>query len=140
MIEDQDHSSDSTDVGIVSLGDRRRIRELETQVASLDRQLAAALDRAAPGLTRKLQNECYHHGRFEVEDHTMAVRCMDCDALMDPYVVLRKIAHREVNFCYQLNGLRDEKKRLTEEVTKLKAQRSSLRSQIKRKEPSERTT
>lgn len=52
---------------------------------------------------------------------------------MDPYVVLRKIAHREVNFCYTLNGLRDEKKNLTAEVEKLKAQRSSLKSQIKRR-------
>ena len=67
-----------------------------------------------------------------MEDHKQEVNCRGCGEEMDPYVVLRKIAHREVNFCYTLNGLRDEKKALVDEVAKLKAQRSSLRSQVKK--------
>lgn len=133
MIEDGDHSNDHTDVGVVNIGDRRRIRELEVQAEDLSRRLAEALGRAQPGISKAMPSECYHHGSFEVEDHKLEVNCKQCGALMDPYVVLRKIAHREVNFCYTLNGLRDEKVKLTVEVEKLKALRSSLKSQIKRR-------
>ena len=133
MIDPGDHSNDETDVGVFSLGDRRRIRELEVQVEDLGRRLAETSGQLHPGLTKKLANECCHRGRFEVADLLLEVRCIECDALMDPYVVLRKIAHREVNFCYTLNALRLEKETLSKDVERMKAQRSSLRSQLKRR-------
>jgi phage shock protein A len=115
---------------IVSLDDRRRIRELEAQRDDLERKLAAALDRANPAITYQ-RDECYHHGAPKVSDRTPSVTCGDCGAELDPYDVLRKIAHREFNFCYQLNALREEAARLDAEVKRLKASRSRLKRQAR---------
>ena len=52
MIENQDHSNGHTDVGVISLNDRRRLKDQEAQIADLSRQLAEANARAQPGLTR----------------------------------------------------------------------------------------
>lgn len=120
------------DVGIAevtSLTDRRKIGALEAQVGDLTDKLARALDRAQPGLTKALGNECYHHGTFQVSDTKLEVTCKLCGALQDPYAVLRKIAHREVNFCYQLNGLRDEAQRLALETKRAKATLARVKSQ-----------
>lgn len=137
MMEPGEIASESTDVGVVSLADRRRILDLEAQVADLGRQLAEAMQRAKPGIDKKLPTKCYHHGRFTVADHDQLVECIDCGSAMDPYVVLRKIAHREINFCYTLNALRDERKKIYEEVQKLKAQRSRLRRILRGMAPDE---
>lgn len=115
---------------IASIGDRRRIRELELQRDDLERKLAAALERAQPAITYS-RDECYHFGAPKVSDRTPSVTCGDCGAELDPYEVLRKIAHREFNFCYQLNALRDEATRLVADVKRLKAQRSRLARQAR---------
>lgn len=131
-IEDGGHSNGDTDVEVTSITDRRRIKQLEAQVEVLERRLGTALDRAQPGLEKKLGEQCHHHGAFEVADHDMSITCKVCGAEMDPYVVLRKIAHREVNFCYTLNALREETSRLTAEIPKLKAKRSTLKREVRR--------
>lgn len=123
------------DVGVVSLDDRRRIRSLEAQVDDLSRKLATALERVKPELTRAAHTECYHSGGFEVADQNQEVKCKACGALMDPYVVLRKIAHREVNFCYTLNALREEKTLLEKQVKTLRGTRSRLRAQVSKATP-----
>lgn len=133
-MRDDDFSGSSTDIEVVSLNDRRKIAALNAQVADLERKLADALDRATPGLSKKMGGECYHHGTFEVADHTMSVTCKLCGAEMDPFTVLRKIAHREVNFCYQLNSLREESSRLAAEIPKLKARRSTLKRDVRRRQ------
>lgn len=123
-------SNDHTDVGVVSLDDRRRIKDLEAGKADLERRLAEALGRVQPALNRE-RGQCSHHGGYTVSDTDLEVTCNLCDAKVDPYEVLRSIAHREVNFCYTLNSLRDESERLRKEVDKLKAARGRIRRQVR---------
>ena len=134
MIDPGDHSNEHTDVTVHSLGDRRRIRDLEAQVAKLEERLAGALSNPVPGLTRH-HGECFHSGSFEVSDTDMVVTCKGCGERVDPYVVLRKIAHREVNFCYTLASLRAESARLDKETKAARATLSRLRAQIMAKTP-----
>lgn len=128
------NANDPVDVGVVSLTDRRKIKDLEAQLDDMQAKLYAALGRAQPGLTTA-GYECGHHGTFTVSDQLMEIRCKLCNALVDPYVALRKIAHREVNFCYSLNTLRDEKKLLENETKALKARRARLRAQVSKATP-----
>lgn len=125
-------STEETDVGVVSLSDRRRIRDLENQTADLERKLAAALKGIQPGLERERGGDCLHQGAFIVSDNTLEVTCKRCDAKMDPYDVLRKIAHRETNFCYTLTSLRQEREQLAGEVEKLKTARSRIRRRVRK--------
>jgi hypothetical protein len=125
------HSNDATDVGVVSLDDRRKIRDLEASKADLERRLAEALGRVQPAMERAAHTACYHSGGFVVEDELLQVTCAQCGAICEPYEVLRKIAHREVNFCYTLNSLRTEAERLRAEVEKLKAARSRIRRRVR---------
>lgn len=126
--------TESTDVHVVSLTDRRKIQALERQVENLTNELSAALGRARPALERA-HGKCYHSAAFEVCENTPEVRCKACGDVVDPYDVLRRIAMREVNFCYTLNGLRDETKRLTKEVEQLKGKRARQRAAVSRATP-----
>lgn len=118
------------DVSVSSLDDRRRIKSLEAQVADLEAKLARASGRVEPALEKIVSDECHHLVGFFVSDHDMEVTCKACGKPMDPYVVLRKIAHREVNFAYTSNSLREEQSALRRENEKLKSQRSSLKRAI----------
>lgn len=111
---------------VSSLGDRRRISSLEASIADLQHKLVEAMQRAKPALSVE-RTGCYHFGTPQVFDREERVVCGDCGAEMNPYEVLRRIAHHEVNFCYRLNALRAEAKALGEEVKRLKATRSRLR-------------
>jgi hypothetical protein len=123
LTEGRDPKVEIADVS--SLSDRRRIASLEASKADLERKLAEAMGRARPALDLK-HDDCRHFGAPQVHDHTESVTCVDCGAELNPYDVLRKIAHREFNFCYQLNLLREEAERLGVEVKRLKATRSRL--------------
>lgn len=127
-------STDGTDVGLVSLDDRRKIRALEAQVDTLTRQLSEARERVRPALENK-RGECLHFNGFLVSDNEPVVTCGDCGAVVEPYMVLRKIAHREMSFCYTLNALREETKRLNKEVDSLKGKRARLRGQVSKATP-----
>jgi hypothetical protein len=115
---------------ISSLTDRRKIAALEARAADLEHKLAAAMSVVKPSLAIERAG-CHHFGVPLVSDRTPTVTCSDCGAALDPYEVLRKIAHREVNFCYQLNDLRAEARTLAAEVARLKAQRARLRRTAK---------
>jgi hypothetical protein len=128
------HSTDHTDVTVHSLGDRRRIRELEAQIAKLEERLGLAIGTLTPGLTRK-HGECFHSGSFEVSDTDMVVTCKACGERIDPYVVLRKIAHREVNFCYTLASLRAESAQLEKSIKAGRSTLSRLKAQVRAKTP-----
>lgn len=128
------HSTDRTDVTVHSLGDRRRIRDLEAQIAQLEQRLADSISNPVPGLTRK-HGECFHSGTFEVSDTDMRVTCKACGEQIDPYVVLRKIAHREVNFCYTLASLRAESKQLEASIKRARTTLSRLKATIRTKTP-----
>lgn len=133
-------ASSDTDVGITSLSDRRKIKALEAQVENLSAKLGEALEHVKPGMTKAPRAGCYHQGSFEVADDMLEVRCQVCNALMDPYTVLRKIAMREVNFCYTLNALRTESERLKAQNAKAKARLSRLRASIRKACPDVATT
>lgn len=123
-------SNDQTDVHVVSLDDRRRIKDLEAKNAILEQQLAEAKGLIKPAIERE-RGECLHHGGYTVSDDDMRVSCKLCGEEVDPYEVLRRIAHREVNFCYTLNSLRKEAEQLRAEVERLKAARSRIRRRVR---------
>lgn len=135
MIRNGDHSNDATDVTVINLSDRRKITALQAQVADLEAKLAEASSVVRPALTKKLHTECYHQGVFEVADHELEVTCQVCGAKMDPYEVLRKIAHREVNFAYTMNHLRKERDTLTRDIERLKSKLSRLKTATRRETP-----
>ncbi len=123
-------STEQTDVGLISLDDRRKIKDLEAKNADLEKKLAAALNTVQPQLTT-VRGDCLHFGGFTVSDTELEVNCKPCGAKMDPYEVLRMIAHRETNFCYTLNSLRTEAHQLRNEVAKLKAARARMRRTVR---------
>lgn len=132
MVGDLKPVTDATDVGIVNLTDRRKIAALETKVEGLERELAdARAGKVTPAITRDLAT-CHHHARFLVAENTPEVKCEACGAIVDPYEVLRRIAMREVNFCYTLSTLRKEATDLRAEVDKLKDKRSYLRTRVRK--------
>ena len=126
-------SNEQTDVHVVSLDDRRKIRDLEAKAADLEQRLAEALGRVRPAMERE-HGQCLHMGAYVVSDDDLEVTCKACGAEVEPYEVLRRIAHREVNFCYTLNSLRTEAEQLRAEVDKLKAARSRIRRRVRRSE------
>lgn len=134
MTDTLDPVTEHTDVHVVSLTDRRKIRALELQVENLTRDLEEARGAVKPVLNR-MRGQCFHSGRFEVADHEPSITCKQCGAVVDPFLVLRKIATRELNFSYQLNALRAEHKELTEAVAKLKGQRTRQRAAVSKATP-----
>lgn len=123
--------TDGADVhGVVSLGDRRRIKDLEREKANLEARVAELLGNVKPAMNRKI-GECYHSAGFTISDKTPEVTCDQCGALVDPYMVLRKISDREVNFCYTLNSLRKEREVLDGEVRKLRETKARLKRSLR---------
>jgi hypothetical protein len=131
-------STESTDVApVTSLTDRRKIRDLEAKTADLERKLQEALGRVKPALehantAKDADGTCYHSGTFLVSDNEDTVTCKDCGAIISPFVVLRRLSHREVNFCYTLNSLRGERSALEKAVEKLKGQKSRLKTAVRK--------
>lgn len=130
-------SSEETDVGVISISDRRRIKDLEAKAADLEQRLAEALEHVKPVLTRENTAKdsqglsCHHSGGFIVSDNVDEIRCKQCNHVVSPYTVARKLAHREINFCYTLNALRRERKELEAAVQKLKAAKGRLRRRVR---------
>ena len=75
------------------------------------------------------RGECRHYGQAVIsDDHNPdSLTCSDCGEEINPYEFIRRIAHREVNFCFTRNALREEANELAAEVKRLKARRSDLR-------------
>lgn len=115
---------------VTSLGDRRKIASLTALVADLEAKLVAANQVAKPSLTVD-RERCLHTGTAIVSDTADRVTCADCGQPLEPMRVLRRIAHQEVNFCYRTNSLREEQKKLSAEVEKLKATRARLKQQTR---------
>ena len=111
---------------ISSLGDRRRIAELEEANAELRERLAESADPDRPAMSIERAG-CAHYGETQVRENEESITCVGCGAELNPYEVLRRIAHREVMFCYTLARLREEAEQLNEEVKRLKATRSRMR-------------
>lgn len=123
--------TDDADVhGVVSLGDRRRIKDLEREKANLEARVAELLGQVKPAMHRKI-GECYHSAGFTISDKTPEVTCDQCGAIVDPYMVLRKISDREVNFCYTLNSLRKEREVLDVEVRKLRETKARIKRTLR---------
>lgn len=117
---------------ISDLTDRRRILELEAKNAELEATLAL-LRGEQPGLILQ-RTGCHHHGGFTVHDLVEKATCNECGADVSPWIILRKIAHRETNFLHTLEDKRKEASKLAKEIERLKAVRQRVRAQIK-KEP-----
>ncbi len=121
---------------IVSLNDRKRIRELEAELTKKDETIAVLQGRIKPALERPMFSEepCRHDGGSYVFDKQPRVTCKLCGCDLDPMTVLRKIAHQEMVFCYAMDHLKRERKELIEEVEKLKRVRNNTKRSIRRAE------
>jgi prefoldin subunit 5 len=140
MIDASESSSIEASPGTIDLAKERELRQLRAQVAALQSQVAA-LDvfKAASVLSVKSVDEthgraaCGFHTRVLVSMTESAVWCAVCNCELEPMDVLREFAKKERNFIESLDWLREEKAELRKEIDVLKKQRSSLRSQVKRK-------
>jgi hypothetical protein len=132
------HDADVALSDVTSLSDRRKIVSLEARNADLEHKLSEAMSeamgRVRPTVTIE-HDRCLHLGTPQVHDRTELVTCGDCGVALNPYQILRRIAHREVNFCHQLQGLRDELVRVGKEVTSLKSTRARLRREMRAAKP-----
>lgn len=125
--------------GMLSLTKERELRMLRTRVATLTAQVAVFDKRLVPALTSRERWEgdhgyaCGFHPQVEVSMETDEVTCKMCGAPLVAIDVLREYARGERRFAESINSLRDERSKLAKEVEHLKKQRSSLRSQIRKR-------
>ena len=91
-------------------------------------------DRLVPAIDLPPGHECAHYDSFEISMTRPDVRCKTCGGSIDPYSVIRKIARKEISFCWQVNANREELGKLKKEVEELKRKRSYLRSAVKKDE------
>lgn len=126
------------DVG--SLAKERELRELRAANERLKEELTESQKRLVAPLTARMPFEekqhtfkCGLHPLVEVSLETNSVSCRVCGVELAPLDVLRDYARNERYFVQGLESLREEKKKLSIEVDALKKQRSSLRSQIRKK-------
>ncbi len=126
---------------IDDLRKERELRALRARVAQLETEKTELTNQVKPSLTTLQSYEekqhrtstCGFHLQVIVSLETASVACATCGVELAPLDVLREFARDERQFVNQLNSLRDEHKKLGQEVEKLKTQRSSLRSQVRKK-------
>lgn len=116
---------------VSSLDDRRKILALQARADELEVRLAAALRTVQPVLSVQ-RDACRHYGVTLVSDNTPSITCRECGAELDPFDVLRRLAHEETVFCHSLSDLREERRKLGEETERLKAKRSAVARDIRR--------
>lgn len=122
------------------LGWRRERTKIRARMAELELVVATRLAYLVPTSTstplatqEKHGLRCGMHPHVRVSMRTPRVECAVCGTLLDPLDVLREYAKHERNFAHTLEHLRAEKAELTAEVDRLRRQRSSLRSQVKKR-------
>lgn len=126
---------------VLSLTKERELRDLRARNAALEDLVQSY--KTGTKLTSELTSrnpyeeehgyKCGFHSRVIVSMETKSVTCQVCHAELEPIDVLREFANNERRFVESFNGLVEERKKMMAEVQKLKDQRSSLRSQIKKK-------
>jgi hypothetical protein len=118
-----------TDLGVV-----RENKLLKERVAALENQLRAHETVITDGaITPHSEGRCQYHLSVVVDMEAPVVECATCGTELDAVEVLRSYANEERRFRYQDAAARKAYHLLTAEVRALKQQRSSLRSQIKKK-------
>lgn len=123
---------------MIDLGKERELRELRGKVSALTDKLAVYEKRLIAPVTsveryEEEHRKCSFHLRVFVSMETASVTCQECGAELSPLDVLREFANGERRFVEHINHLREERSKLAIEVEQLKTQRSSLRSQIRKK-------
>jgi len=78
------------------------------------------------------RDECLHQA-VEVDPRNRVVVCCNCDALVDPIVVLVEIAKRERRCWYQSKQAKDARNQLREEIDQLKKEKRNLDRQVQRR-------
>lgn len=76
-------------------------------------------------------NHCAHR-RVLIDDNKRTVECGDCNALLDPFQELSKVAHRHEHIAYELKAARRESKALHGRIDLMKRLEANARSRIKR--------
>jgi hypothetical protein len=84
-----------------------------------------------PVVKRGRPGSC-HHAHFTVSETEAKLTCRDCEAPIDPWWALRKIAVEHENISYRLRAARDETQKLIEQVVELRRQKANLKSQVRR--------
>jgi hypothetical protein len=72
------------------------------------------------------------HRRVLIDDNHRTVECGDCNALLDPFAELSKVAHRHERIAFDLKAAKRETKALTSRVDLLKRIENNARARLKR--------
>jgi hypothetical protein len=76
-------------------------------------------------------NHCQHRTVL-IDDNKRTVECGDCNALLDPFAELSKVAHRHERIAYELKAAKRETKALAGRIELMKRVESSARARLKR--------
>lgn len=126
---------------VIEIGIARKARTLEEELAAARARIAdlqRIVERLEPfpllssKLTEHSQKSCQYHAQVLVDETTPRVECAHCQAVLDPFEVLRQIAQRERHLAWTSEDLRDELRRLAAERDRLKAQVSRLRTKVRK--------
>lgn len=121
------------------LSKERELRALRSRVVDLESVVATFQGRVVDAITTESRFDekhglrCGFHPQVTVSMTTPSVTCTVCGEGLSPLDVLRQFATSERNFVSSLNHNREERNLLRKEIAALKQQRSSLRSQVRKK-------
>lgn len=73
-----------------------------------------------------------HHLPVTVDPHSRAVVCRDCGATVDPFDWMLAWAKKEETELMAVKGLREERRRLEEDIKGLKRERANAKSSLDR--------
>lgn len=125
-----------TDIGVARKAKELR-QELDDANATIER-LQQALKSAAAftvldgKLSEHSKKTCKYHINIIVDEESPIVQCAHCNTELDPWSVLLEIARKERHLLQWSESYRQDQQNLAGEIERLKAQRSRLRSQVKK--------
>lgn len=119
------------------IGVRLELKRMKGRVGELELLVATQLQHIVPTNITTARDKhglaCGFHPHVTVSLTTTRVVCTICGEQLDALDVLRSYAKAERTFAMNLEHLREERSKLHAQVIALRNERSSLKSQIKRK-------
>lgn len=121
---------------VIDLSARRELVSARSKIAELEGRLAEATAIIVPAIdrgnaTKHSTVNCRWHLAVTVDEVARKVECRWCGEVLDAVDVLLQFAHKERQFAYSVNTLREEQILMRKEVDVLRRERSRLRSDIK---------